>query len=95
MLQNSPRPTDGAPPRTRGRPGSADIADRLVDSITERFFLVARHPYLGRAREEDLRPGLPSFQVGEWVIIYRIDAVDVVILRVLRGSRNIEVLLGP
>jgi len=73
---------------------SADIADRLVDSITDRFFLMASHPYLGRARDEDLRPGLRSFPVAEYVIIYRIDGEDVVILRVLRGSRNIEALFG-
>ena len=76
------------------RSGSADIADRLTDSITDRFFLLAGHPYLGRARDEDLRPGLRSFPVGEYVIIYRIDAEDVVILRVLRGSRNIEAIFG-
>ena len=74
--------------------GSADIGDRLVDSITDRFLLLAGHPYLGRARDEDLRPGLRSFPAGEYVIIYRIDAADVVILRVLLGSRNIEALFG-
>jgi toxin ParE1/3/4 len=74
--------------------GSTDIADRLVDSISDRFFLLATRPYLGRVRDEDLRPGLRSFPVGEYVIIYRIDGEDVVILRVLRGSRNIEALFG-
>jgi plasmid stabilization system protein ParE len=47
-----------------------EIADRLVDSITDRFFLLAGHPYLGRTRDEDLRPGLRSFTVGEYIIIY-------------------------
>jgi len=74
--------------------GSTDIADRLVDSITDRFFLLASHPYLGRARNEDLRAGLRSFPVGEYVMVYRIDGEDVVILRVLRGSRNIEALFS-
>jgi plasmid stabilization system protein ParE len=40
--------------------GSAEIADRLTDSITDRFHLLAGHPYVGRLRE-DLRPGLRSF----------------------------------
>ena len=35
--------------------GSMDIADRLIDSITDRFFLLADYPHLGRARDEDLR----------------------------------------
>ena len=47
-----------------------------------------------RARDEDLRPGLRSFPVGEYVIIYRIQDEDVLILRVLRGSRDIAVLFG-
>ncbi len=25
--------------------GSIEIADRLIDSITDRFFLVSHHPY--------------------------------------------------
>jgi toxin ParE1/3/4 len=73
---------------------SLDIADRFIDSITDRFFLLASHPNIGRARDEDLRPGLRSFPVGEYVIIYRIQDEDVLILRVLRGSRNIEALFG-
>jgi plasmid stabilization system protein ParE len=32
--------------------------------------------------------------VGEYVIIYRIEDEDVLILRVLRGSRKIEALFG-
>jgi len=68
--------------------GSMDIADRLVDSITDRFYLLATHPNIGRTRDEDLRPGIRSFPVGEYVILYRIDQGDVLILRVLRGSRE-------
>jgi toxin ParE1/3/4 len=74
------------------RSGSVETANRLVDSLTERFLLLSAHPYLGRARDEDLRPGLRSFPVGEYLIIYRIDDGDVIILRVLRASRNLEAL---
>jgi len=76
------------------RSGSLDIADRFIDSITDRFFLLASHPNIGRARDEDLRAGLRSFPVGEYVIIYRLEDEDVLILRVLRGSRNIAALFG-
>lgn len=27
---------------------SAEIADRLIDSLTRRFFMLARHPHVGR-----------------------------------------------
>ncbi len=71
---------------------SIEIADRVVDSITDRFFLLATYPHVGRRRDEDLRPGLRSFPVGEYVIIYRVEADDVLILHVIRGSRDIEAL---
>jgi toxin ParE1/3/4 len=69
-----------------------EIADRVIDSITDRFFVLATYPHLGRRRDEDLRPGLRSFPVGEYVIVYRIEAEDVLILHVIRGSRDIEAL---
>jgi toxin ParE1/3/4 len=74
--------------------GSMDVADRLIGSITDRFFLLASYPNLGRARDEDLRHGLRTFPVGEYVIFYRIEDESVVILRVLRGNRNIAALFG-
>jgi len=49
--------------------GSLEIADRLVYSIAERFWLLARYPQLGRRRDQDLKPGLRSFPVGEYLII--------------------------
>jgi toxin ParE1/3/4 len=73
--------------------GSIEIADRLIDSITERFYLLARYPHIGRERDADLRPGLRSFAVGQYVILYRVDEKDVLILHIFRGSRDIEALL--
>jgi len=73
---------------------SIEIADRLIDSITDRFVLIANYPNIGRRRDDDLRPGLRSFPVGEYLIIYRLQDEDVLILRVLRGSRNIQALFA-
>jgi toxin ParE1/3/4 len=73
--------------------GSIEIADRLIDSITARFYLLARHPHIGRRRDEDLRPSLRSFVAREYVIIYRIEKQDVLILHIFRGSRDLEALL--
>jgi toxin ParE1/3/4 len=72
--------------------GSIEIADRVIDSVTDRFFLLARFPQMGRRRDEDLRPGLRSFVVGEYVIIYRLEVEEVLILHVLRGSRDLKAL---
>jgi toxin ParE1/3/4 len=57
------------------------------------FGLLAQHPQIGRRRDADLRPGLRSFSVGEYVIVYRIEGEDVLILHVMRGSRDIAGLL--
>lgn len=73
--------------------GSVDIADRLIDSITERFFMLSRHPHVGRPRDDDLRPGLRSFPVGRYVIIYRVENEDVLILHIIAAARDIEPLL--
>ena len=70
--------------------GSVDIADRFVDAIMARFANLANHPYIGRQRDHDLRPGVRTFPVGDYIIAYRVDGDDVLILRVLRGSRDIE-----
>jgi toxin ParE1/3/4 len=74
--------------------GSYEVADRLIDSIVDRFLLLAAHPHVGRARDEDLRPGLRTFPVGDYIIVYRIQDHHALILRVLHGSRNIHALLG-
>ena len=73
--------------------GSAETADRIVDAVTARFSLLANYPHIGRRRDYDLRQGLRSFAVGEYVIVYRADGPDVLILHVVRGSRNVRALL--
>lgn len=60
--------------------GSVEIADRFIDSVTERFFLLARYPYLGRPRDDDFGVGLRSFAVSEYVIVYIVEDKDVLIL---------------
>lgn len=74
--------------------GNPEIADRLIDSLTTRFILLAEHPYVGRVRD-DLRPGLRSFPVGQYVIVYRLDEADVLILHVLHGRRDLDGIFQP
>jgi len=72
--------------------GSIDIATRVVESITDRFRLLARYPYSGRQRD-DLRSGLRSFPSDDYLIIHRIEEGDIVlVLHVVHGSRDIEEL---
>lgn len=74
--------------------GSSEVATRLIDAVTRRFSLLAVHPYLGRARDDEFGVGSRSFPVGEYVIVYCIEGEDVLILRVAHGSRDIEALFG-
>jgi len=43
--------------------GSIAVANHLIDSITDRFFLLAGHPYLGRSRDDDFGVGSRSLCV--------------------------------
>jgi toxin ParE1/3/4 len=51
--------------------GSADTAERFIESLTERFYLLSANPYIGRSRD-DLRPGLRTFPVGYDVIAFTV-----------------------
>ncbi len=73
--------------------GSVAAADRVIDAITERFYLLAQFPHMGHARD-DLRSGLRSLPVGQYVIIYTIDDEDVHILYVFHGRQDIDGTLG-
>jgi toxin ParE1/3/4 len=66
---------------------SADRADRLVDAIVDRFDMLSEHPKIGRLRPE-FGPGVRSFAVESHVIYYRGGEGDVMIARVLHGSRD-------
>jgi toxin ParE1/3/4 len=69
--------------------GSIQIANRVIDTITEHFWILGQHQQIGRRRDQDFYPGLRSFPVGEYVIIYRVEGEDALILHVIRGSRDI------
>ncbi|HUE20719.1 MAG TPA: type II toxin-antitoxin system RelE/ParE family toxin [Bryobacteraceae bacterium] len=74
--------------------GSIDIATRVVESINERIWLLARHPHVGR-RRDDLGPGVRSITAGDYVVLHRIAEDDVVsILHVVHGGRDIDALFG-
>jgi len=73
---------------------SIEIANRLIDTITDRFFVLASFPYIGRSRDEDFGPGCRTLAVGEYVIVYCIENEDALILRVVHGRRDLDALFG-
>ena len=40
--------------------GSIEIANRLIDTITDRFVVLGQFPRIGRSREADFGPGYRS-----------------------------------
>jgi plasmid stabilization system protein ParE len=55
---------------------SLEIADRVVETITDTFLQLSKHPNLGR-RRDDIRKGLRSINAGSYVVIYRtVDATS-------------------
>lgn len=65
---------------------SPATADRLIDTIIDRFELLAEQPRVGRLRPE-FGTGVRSFAVESHVIYYRHEE-DVLIARVLHGRRD-------
>jgi toxin ParE1/3/4 len=74
--------------------GSIDAATRMVHGITDRFWLLATHPRMGRRRPE-LSGELRSFTAGDYVILYSIEGENVMLIHcVLHGKQDIESLGG-
>ena len=72
--------------------GSLETAHRFLESIYRRFLLLGQYPHAGR-RRDDLRSGVRSFPIGEYVVLYRVERKDVLIQRVVRGSRDLAAIL--
>ena len=72
--------------------GSLETADRFLESIYSRFLMLGEYPQAGR-RRDDLRPGVRSFPSGQYIVLYRVEGNDVLIQRVVRGSRDLAALL--
>lgn len=66
-------------------------ATRLLLSIDEKCGLLADNPQLGPARP-DIAEGFRYFPVGSYLILYRIVADGIEIVRVLHGARDYDAL---
>jgi toxin ParE1/3/4 len=70
-------------------------ADDLTDSFNASLATLARVPGMGRARDE-LRPGLRSFPVRKYLLIYKKIPGGVELVRVIHGARDLRrVFRGP
>jgi toxin ParE1/3/4 len=72
--------------------GSLEVATRLIDSISDRFYFLSSFAWAGRARHEAFGSGSRSFAVGEYLIVYCVEDAEVSILRVVHGKRELDAL---
>lgn len=66
-------------------------ADRFLSGLQEIMRKLAVFPGMGRDRPE-LAVGLKSFPVDHYNIYYRVTNTALVLVRVLHGSRDIDVI---
>lgn len=64
-------------------------ADRFIERLKSRFHLLAQFPDVGTARE-DLGSGIRAFSFRTYVIYFRAVGEDLLIERVLHGSRDVD-----
>jgi len=72
---------------------NVSAAERLMDDLDAATQNLATQPLIGKARRE-FGPGIRSFPVRDYVIVYRpiLDGVELV--RVVHGARDLERLLS-
>jgi toxin ParE1/3/4 len=66
-------------------------ADRLIDSVQQRTGQLSEFPELGRSRP-DIADAARSLNVGNYLILYRIEARTVEIVRIVHGARDLTTL---
>jgi toxin ParE1/3/4 len=66
---------------------SLEVADRLVDSISERFWLLGEYPAAGKP-SGNMGRGVKCFPAGKYLIYYRKTRRGTDILHIFHGARN-------
>jgi len=71
------------------RRAGLQVADRLIDNITERFWLLGEYPDAGRASDE-IAMGVRCFPAGKYLIYYCKTHAGTDILHVFHGAQDQE-----
>ena len=64
-----------------------EVADKLIDSIEERFSLLGDFPYIG-LNSDHLATGVLRFPTGDYLIYYRRKRGIIQILHIFHGARD-------
>ena len=73
---------------------SPETAERLVDGIVDRFWLLGEYPEAGRP-SEDAGTGIRCFPAGKYLIYYRVTRRGTDILHIFHGARDQRGALKP
>jgi len=68
-----------------------NAADRLLMKLKEKFQLLADNPELGATRT-DIAKEMRYLATGNYLLLYRVKAGGVDIVRVLHGARNLTAI---
>lgn len=63
------------------------VADRIIDRITDRFWILGEHARAGKPAE-DIAAGVRCFPAGKYLIYYRRTRRGVDIFHVFHGARD-------
>jgi toxin ParE1/3/4 len=69
------------------RRAGPEIADRVIDAIVERFWILGQYPDSGRPCD-DIAPGVRCFPAGKYLIYYRKVRRGVEIAHIFHASRS-------
>lgn len=70
-----------------------NAALRLLDQVDTVCQRLAEFPGMDPQRDE-LQPGLRSFPIGNYLLIYRAVPGGIELVRVLHGARNLDSIFG-
>ena len=76
------------------RRANPEAADRLLDGIVDRFWLLGEHPDAGRPAK-DIAAGVKCFPAGKYLIYYRATRRGTDILHVFHGARDQGLAFRP
>ena len=73
---------------------SLDAADRWIGKLFDAFHALARTPAMGHRREDLTAYPILFWPVGAYLVIYRVQDVQIEIVAVTQGARDIPTFLS-
>jgi toxin ParE1/3/4 len=71
-----------------------DIADEIVEDLSDRIDILRTNPLIGPRRHE-IADGLRMLVVGNYLAFYMVRSTTINVVRILHGARDIKTIMGP